>query len=80
MNKSNKPFFFSKKELEECSDETYNKLKVYLPRCKKEIALNMGKDDWGVRYISYGDEDEISELINMILEWKYIAEKQKVLA
>jgi len=62
--------FFSKRELEECSEETYNKLKIYLPRCKETVSLNMGRDDWGVRYVSYGNDDEMTELINLILTWK----------
>ncbi len=62
--------YFSKEELLECSNETYEKLKIHLPKCKKDIHINMGQDDWGVKFISYGNEDEMHELINLILEWK----------
>lgn len=66
---------FSKKELEECSNTTFEKLKVYLPICKEDVHLNIGSDDWGVRFISYGDMDKMTELLNMILEWKEKAEQ-----
>lgn len=65
-------WYFSKQELEECTDETFQKLKVHLPMAKKDVHLNMGRDDWGVRFISYGDEDEMTELINTILTWKEV--------
>ena len=66
--------FFSKKELEECTNTTFEALKVYLPRCKEDVHLNIGTDDWGVRFISYGNIDEMAELVNLILDWKRKAE------
>lgn len=70
-----KNWFFSKKELEECSNETYEKLKINLPMNKKDVTLTMGSDDWGVSFISYGSKDEMTELINMILTWKKFYEE-----
>lgn len=65
-------WYFSKDELEECSDETYEKLKIHLPMTKKDVHLNMGQDDWGVRFLSYGNSEEMTELTNMILTWKEV--------
>jgi len=73
--KGDKPLYFSKNQLEECNDKTYKKLKIYLPRCKDDVHLSIGTDDWGVHFISYGNMDEMTELVNMILEWKYKAEQ-----
>jgi len=66
---------FSKKELEECSNTTFEKLIIHLPMCNEDVHLNIGKDDWGVRFISYGDIDKMWELLNMIYEWKEKAEQ-----
>jgi len=71
----NKPLYFSKQELEECNDKTFKKLKIYLPKCKDYVHFNVGQDDWGVRFVSYGNIDEMTELVNMIFEWKYKAEQ-----
>jgi len=73
MSTMNKPQYFSKKELEECSNKTYKKLKVYLPKCKETVYLSVGTDDWGVHFVSYGDMDKMTELVNLILEWKHKA-------
>src|SRR3989304_3761940 len=67
--------YFSKKQLEECDNRTFRKLKIPLPRCKDDVHLSIGTDDWGVHFISYGNRDEMTELVNIILEWKYKAEQ-----
>lgn len=56
--------------------ETYEKLKIYLPRCKKEIGLSITTDDWRVHSVSYGNRDEMTELVNLILELKFKAESK----
>lgn len=71
----NNPLYFSKKELEDCTNTTFEKLKIHLPMCKEDVHLNIGTDDWGVHFISYGDRDKMTELINIILGWKYKAEQ-----
>ena len=71
----NRPLHFSKKQLEECTNTTFEKLIIHLPKCKRDVYLNTRKDDWGVYYISYGTLDKMTELINLILEWKYKAEQ-----
>lgn len=74
-----KPLHFSKKELEECSNKTFQKLKIRLPNCKEDVHLHIGTDDWGVHFISYGNRDEMTELLNMILKWKHDSEHLKEL-
>src|SRR3990172_3111044 len=54
---------------------TNPKLMIPLPRCKDDVHLSIGTDDWGVHFISYGNRDEMTELVNIILEWKYKAEQ-----
>src|SRR3989304_545029 len=44
-------------------------------RCRGTVHLSIGTDDWGVHFISYGNRDEMTELVNIILEWKYKAEQ-----
>src|SRR3989304_394590 len=59
----------------ECDNRTFRKLKIPLPRCKDDVHLSIGTDDWGVHFISYGNRDEMTELVNIILECKYKAEQ-----
>ena len=66
----NRPLYFSKKQLEECNNRTFGKLKIHLPICKEDVHFHIGTDDWGVHFISYGNMDEMTELVNMILTWK----------
>jgi hypothetical protein len=68
---------FTKEDLIEGKNETYDKLKVYLPKSKKTVYINMVHDDWGVYSISYGSEEEITELINLIFKWKKSYDKQR---